>query len=90
MARFVVERFFPDGLVVPMTDDGAKVVGGIVDHNSECGVTWLTSYVTEDKSKTFCVYDAPDAEAVRRAADLNDLPVGAISRVRVLDPYFYF
>ena len=50
----------------------------------------MTSSVTEDKGKSFCVYDAPDAEAIRKAADLNDLPVGAISRVRVLDPFFYF
>ncbi|HTE73639.1 MAG TPA: DUF4242 domain-containing protein [Actinomycetes bacterium] len=90
MPRFVVERFFPDGLLVPMSDEGAKTVLGIVEHNAEYGVTWVTSYVTEDKAKTFCVYDAPDAEAIRRAADLNDLPVGAVSRVRVLDPYFYF
>jgi hypothetical protein len=89
MARFVVERFFPDGLLVPMTDEGAKTVGAIVDHNVEYGVTWVTSYVTEDKSKTFCVYDAPDAEAIRNAAFLNDLPVGTVTRVRVLDPYFY-
>jgi hypothetical protein len=90
MARFVVERFFPDALLVPMTDDGATAVAGIVDRNAEFGVTWVTSYVTEDKSKTFCVYDAPDAEATRAAADSNDLPVGAITQVRVLDPYFYF
>jgi hypothetical protein len=90
MARFVVERFFPDALLVPMTDEGAKAVGEIVDNNAQLGVTWVTSYVTEDKSKSFCVYDAPDAEAVRAAADRNDLPVGAITRVRVLDPYFYF
>ena len=90
MARFVVERYCPDGLLVPMSDEGARTVLGIVDHNAEHGVTWVTSYVTEDRSKTFCVYDAPDAEAIRKAADLNDLPVGAISRVRVLDPFFYF
>ena len=90
MARFVVERFFPEGLMVPMTDEGAKASTQIVEHNAEFGVTWVQSYVTEDKSKSFCVYDAPDPEAIRKAADLNDLPVGAITQVRVLDPYFYF
>lgn len=89
MARFVVERFFPEGLMVPMTDEGAKGATQIIDHNAEFGVTWVQSYVTEDKSKSFCVYDAPDPEAIRKAADLNDLPVGAITQVRVLDPYFY-
>jgi hypothetical protein len=53
------------------------------------GVTWLQSYVTEDRRKTFCVYDAPDPEAVRQAASRNGLPVDSITPVRVLDPYFY-
>jgi hypothetical protein len=41
------------------------------------------------KRTTFCVYDAPDPEAIRRSASDNSLPVDAISEVRVLDPYFY-
>ena len=51
--------------------------------------TWVHSYVTEDKKKTFCVYDAPSPEAIRRAARRNNLPVDQITEVRVLDPYFY-
>jgi hypothetical protein len=35
------------------------------------------------------VYDGPDPEAIRRAASANSLPVDAITRVTVLDPYFY-
>ncbi len=38
---------------------------------------------------TFCVYDGPDPEAIRKAAARNDLPVARITQVRVLDPYFY-
>jgi hypothetical protein len=47
------------------------------------------SYVSPDKRKTFCVYDAPNPEAIREAANRNDLPAGAITQVTVLDPYFY-
>jgi hypothetical protein len=53
-------------------------------------VTWVHSYVTSDKAKTFCIYDAPSPEAVRRVAGRNGLPVDKIAEVRVLDPYFYF
>jgi len=53
------------------------------------GVTWLHSYVTVDKRKTFSVCDAPTPEAVRRAAQRNDLPIDRITEVRVFDPYFY-
>jgi hypothetical protein len=52
-------------------------------------VTWVHSYVTGDKKKTFCIYDAPTPEAIRRAAGRNNLPVDSITQVSVLDPYFY-
>jgi hypothetical protein len=89
MPRYVVERTFPQGLRIPATDDGAAICLGVVDRNGEFGVSWVHSYVSEDKSKTFCVYDGPDSEAIRRAAERNDLPVDRITRVTVLDPYFY-
>lgn len=62
---------------------------GVVGRNAEVGVTWVHSYVTEDKTKTFCIYDGPDEAAIRRAAERNGLPVDSVKRVNVLDPYFY-
>ncbi len=52
-------------------------------------MTWLHSFVSDDKRRTFCVYDAPSPEAVRRTAARNELPVDEITQVSVLDPYFY-
>jgi hypothetical protein len=52
-------------------------------------VTWIHSYVTPNKRKSFCIYDAPTPEAIRRVAQRNGLPVDGITEVRVLDPYFY-
>jgi hypothetical protein len=89
MSRYVVQRSFPDGLEIPPSDDGARACIQVVQNNAEEQVTWVTSYVTTDKRKTFCVYDGPNPDAVRRAADANGLPVDAITEVRVLDPYFY-
>ena len=89
MARFLVERTFPDGLHIPVDADGAETCLGVVGRNAEVGVTWVHSYVTEDKTKTFCVYDGPDAAAIHRAAERNGLPVDSVTRVSVLDPYFY-
>jgi hypothetical protein len=45
--------------------------------------------VSEDRKKTFCIYDAPSPEAIRQVAHRNNLPVDRITQVRVLDPYFY-
>ena len=89
MARYLVERTFPDGLAIPMTDEGAQVCLTVVGNNTVEGITWVHSYVTEDKGKTFCIYDAPSPEAIRTAAELNGLPVDRVTQVRVLDPYFY-
>ena len=89
MPRYLVERTFPDGLSIPQTAEGAQVCSTVVGNNTTDHVTWLHSYVNPDKTKTFCIYDAPSPEAIRTAAEFNDLPVDRITEVRVLDPYFY-
>jgi hypothetical protein len=89
MPRYLVERTFLDGLRIPMNDEGAAACLAVVDRNAVFGVTWVHSYVSEDKTKTFCLYDGPAPEAIRRAAERNGLPVDRVTEVRVLDPYFY-
>jgi hypothetical protein len=85
----MVQRSFPHGLQIPVADGGAEVCRAVVDRNAEEGVTWVHSYVSADKRTTFCIYDAPTPEAIRKTAARNDLPVDQITQVRVLDPYFY-
>lgn len=89
MPRYMVQRTFPDGLQIPVTNGGAELCSGVVEKNADEGVTWVTSFVSEDKSRSFCVYDAPSPEAIRKTAARNELPVEQITPVRVLDPYFY-
>ena len=89
MPRYMVERTFPDGLHIPVTDEGATACLGVVERNGEMGVTWVHSYVKDDKTKTFCIYDGPNPEAIRKVAERNGLPVDQITKVSVLDPYFY-
>lgn len=89
MPRYLVERDFPEGLHIPVNDEGALACQGVVDRNAVDGVTWLHSYVSPDNRKTWCVYDAPTPEAIRRTADRNNLPIARITEVHVLDPYFY-
>ncbi|MEP6885476.1 MAG: DUF4242 domain-containing protein [Gammaproteobacteria bacterium] len=89
MPRYVVERDFPDGLLVPIDENGARACAAVVESNMADQVTWVHSYVSTDKKKTFCVYDAPSPEAIRRAAGRSKLPVEHITEVRILTPYFY-
>ena len=89
MPRYVVERDFPDGLKIPVDETGAKACIAVVESNLADQVTWVHSYVSVDKKKTFCIYDGPSPEAVRRAAARSRLPITRIIEVQVLDPYFY-
>ena len=59
MPRYLVERTFPDGLAIPATEEGATICLTVVGANTEDLVTWVHSYVTDDKRKTFCIYDGP-------------------------------
>ncbi|PYE53841.1 DUF4242 domain-containing protein [Deinococcus yavapaiensis] len=89
MPRYMVERTFPEGLQIPVSEEGALACLNVVGQNADVGVTWVHSYVSDDKKKTFCVYDGPNPEAIRQAANRNGLPLDRIVEVRVLDPYFY-
>jgi len=89
MPRYIVEREFPDGLRIPVDENGSRACLAVVESNLADQVTWVHSYVSTDKKKAFCVYDAPSPEAIRRTAGRSKLPVEHITEVRVLDPYFY-
>ena len=89
MPRYIVERSFPDGFHFPVDAEGADVACGISTNNAEYGVHWVHSYVSADKTRTFCVYDAPSPDAIRAAGAKNGVPVDAIHEVSVLDPHFY-
>ncbi|HEV2890499.1 MAG TPA: DUF4242 domain-containing protein [Frankiaceae bacterium] len=89
MARYLVERTFPDGLNIPRDESGAAACAAVVGTNAQESVTWVHSFVTTDKTKTFCIYDAPNPDAIRVVAERNGLPVDSITEVSVLDPYAY-
>ena len=89
MPRYMIERTFPDGLGLMPNDEGRQAASTVIANNAQQGVTWIHSYVTPDKKHTYCIYDAPTPEAVRKVADRNGLPVERIIEVRVLDAYFH-
>ena len=89
MPRYLIERSFPQGLNIPINADGRKAMDGVIGNNADGGVSWVHSYVNPERTQTFCVYDAPSPEAIRKVAERNGLPVGRITQVSVLDPYAY-
>jgi hypothetical protein len=87
--RYLVERTFPGGLAISADRAGTEAFGRVVTRNADVGVTWLHSYLSEDKQTMVCVYEGTGPEAIRAAAELNDLPVDRITQVWVLDPHLY-
>jgi Protein of unknown function (DUF4242) len=73
MPVFLIERQFADTL--ELTAEGADGVNRI---NEDEGVRWLYSFLSSDKRKTYCLYEAPSAEAIRRAATRAGLPADVV------------
>jgi cell division inhibitor SulA len=54
--------------------------------NDDVGVRWLYSFLSADKKKTYCLYEAPSAELIREAAQRNGLPADVVIEVDELRP----
>lgn len=80
MHRYMVVRTFPAGALEGV-DDAAKQQ--IVAKNDASGVRWIRSYASADLTKTFCVYEGPSEEAIRKAAEANQIPVDYVVEVPV-------
>jgi Protein of unknown function (DUF4242) len=78
--RYLVERTFPPGALAGLDAATKRKVNA---NNSTVGVHWVESYANADKTKTFCIYEGPSEASVRKAAELNKLPVDSITEVPV-------
>jgi hypothetical protein len=76
MPIFMVERQYADEL-----EASAEVVDGINRINDEEGVRWLYSFLSADKRKTYCLYEAASPDSIRRAAVRAGLPADVIVEV---------
>jgi hypothetical protein len=76
MPRYMIERNFAER--VEVTKDGQDAIKRI---NDEEGVKWLFSFLSADKMKTYCLYEAPSAEAIRIAARRANVPADAIIEI---------
>jgi len=76
--RYLVERAFPKGALDAITPAGKAKVNEI---NAKFGVKWVTSYATDDKTKTYCIYEGPSADAIREAAKANGMNANTVTEV---------
>jgi hypothetical protein len=81
MPVFMIERNFADQLSVsPEAAENIKKING------EVGVQWLISFLSADKRKTYCLYEAASPEAIREAAKRVGVPADVIIEVGELRP----
>ena len=81
MPLFVIERNFADEVDLDALDHGEiRLV------NDDVGVRWVYSFLSSDKKKTYCLYEAPSAEAIRDAAERLGIPADVIVAVEQFGP----
>ncbi len=84
MPRFVIERSFAERLEVDA--DAASAIQRI---NDDVGVQWIFSFLSADKKRSYCLYEAPSADAIREAARKANLPADSIIEVSMIEPAMF-
>jgi len=78
---FLIERTFAERL-----QNDAESVGRTLDVNRDAGVHWLFSFLSADRRKSWCLYEAPSSEAIREAARRLNIPADVIVEVSEVNP----
>jgi len=82
MPLFLIERSFAEQVQVD-----PETMATIKEVNDEIGVQWLFSFLSADKRKSYCLYEAPNPEALRAAAVRLGLPADTIVEVGPIGPH---
>jgi Protein of unknown function (DUF4242) len=83
MALYVIERSFDDQL--DLTDADVELIEEV---NSDEGVRWLFSFLSADRRRTYCLYEAPSPDAILAAAQRANVPADAVVEVSAATPQF--
>ncbi|MFK8023795.1 MAG: DUF4242 domain-containing protein [Ilumatobacter sp.] len=80
MPLFVIEREFAESF-----DPSEDVLRVVEDYNDDHDLKWITSFLSADKKKTYCVYEAESADVLRQAAADLGLPADVVTEVDQLN-----
>jgi hypothetical protein len=83
MALYMIERSFADQL--DLSDQDVEL---IEDVNSDEGVRWLFSFLSADRHRTYCLYEAPSPDAILAAAKRANVPADEVVEVSAATPQF--
>jgi Protein of unknown function (DUF4242) len=76
MPVYLIERQFADQL--DMTNDEVNLLEEV---NADEGVSWLFSFLSADRHRTYCLYEAPSPDAIMAAAKRAGIPADAVTEV---------
>jgi hypothetical protein len=83
MPVYVIERTFAEQL--ELTSEDVRL---IEDVNDDEGVRWLFSFLSADRRRSYCLYEAPSADAIIEAARRANVPADAVIEVSAGTPEF--
>jgi Protein of unknown function (DUF4242) len=81
MSLYLIERTFAEQL--DLSSDDVRLIEEI---NADVGVNWLFSFLSADRHRSYCLYEAPSQEAIVQAARLANVPVDSVIEVSRLVP----
>jgi hypothetical protein len=73
MPLYLIERNFAEQL-----NPNSEIAKAVKQANSDVGIQWLFSFLSADKKKTYCLYEAPNPDAIREAARKLNIPADVI------------
>jgi hypothetical protein len=76
MPLYIIERNFAEQL--ELDADGVVAISRI---NGDVGVNWLFSFLSADKRKSYCLYEAKNPEAIYEAARRANVPADVVVEV---------
>jgi Protein of unknown function (DUF4242) len=77
MPLYVIERRFAEQL--EMTSEDVRLIEEV---NADEGVSWLFSFLSADRHRTYCLYEAPSSDAIVTAARRAGIPADAVTEVQ--------
>ena len=83
MPLYMIERSFAEQL--DLTSDDVELIEEV---NGEEGVRWLFSFLSADRRRTYCLYEAPSPDAILAAARRADVPADVVIEVSPATPQF--
>jgi hypothetical protein len=78
MALFMIERTFAEVLDADIDEEDDAVTEAL---NDELGLEWVHTFLTADRTRTYCLYESPNAELLQEHARRLGIPADAIVEV---------